>query len=165
MNPGTTNPEKIIVKDPVCNMDVVPATARGSAEYKGKTYYFCSQSCVTKFKADPEKYLAPKPPARQMVQIGGLQTHVAPHAAHQSQPANQAKSKGKLTYVCPMDPEVRESKPGTCPKCGMALEPEIVEYSCPMHPEIVRDHPGHCPICGMALEPRIAVAAHEEDDS
>ena len=65
------------------------------------------------------------------------------------------------TYVCPMDPEVRESKPGPCPKCGMALEPAApsapsvkTEYVCPMHPEIVRPEPGFCPICGMALEPR-----------
>jgi Cu+-exporting ATPase len=60
-----------------------------------------------------------------------------------------------------MDPEVRESKPGACPKCGMALEPEMLaaastrtEYVCPMHPEVVRGEPGSCPICGMALEPR-----------
>ncbi len=64
-----------------------------------------------------------------------------------------------------MDPEVRQSKPGACPKCGMALEPETVEYTCPMHPEIVRDRPGNCPICGMALEPRVAAHAHPEDDS
>ncbi|HEX2227517.1 MAG TPA: copper-translocating P-type ATPase [Candidatus Binatia bacterium] len=67
-----------------------------------------------------------------------------------------------------MDPEVRESKPGHCPKCGMALEPTFVaaptvktEYVCPMHPEIVRDEPGSCPICGMALEPR-TVSLEEE---
>jgi Cu+-exporting ATPase len=60
-----------------------------------------------------------------------------------------------------MDPDVRESKPGACPKCGMALEPESpatplvkTEYVCPMHPEIVRSEAGFCPICGMALEPR-----------
>ena len=64
-----------------------------------------------------------------------------------------------------MDPEVRENKPGACPKCGMALEPETVEYTCPMHPEIVRNGPGNCPICGMALEPRVAAGVHEEDDS
>ncbi|PYV50300.1 MAG: cadmium-translocating P-type ATPase [Acidobacteria bacterium] len=68
-----------------------------------------------------------------------------------------------------MCPEVRESKPGACPSCGMALEPEFqevltkVEYTCPMHPEIVRDQPGSCPICGMALEPR-TVTATEEDN-
>ncbi|HEY8888211.1 MAG TPA: copper-translocating P-type ATPase, partial [Gallionella sp.] len=72
-------------------------------------------------------------------------------------------------YICPMDPEVRESKPGSCPICGMALEPEdalpqpdITEYFCPMHLQIVRSEPGNCPICGMTLEPR-TVAAREEN--
>ena len=67
-----------------------------------------------------------------------------------------------------MHPEVREPRLGTCPKCGMALEPasvpvplQKIEYTCPMHPEIVRDGPGSCPICGMALEPR-TVSAEEE---
>ena len=68
-----------------------------------------------------------------------------------------------------MCPEVRESKPGACPSCGMALEPDVplaatrTEYTCPMHPEIVRDGPGSCPICGMALEPRTVTAAQEEN--
>src|SRR5207244_1014794 len=63
-------------------------------------------------------------------------------------------------FTCPMHPEVRQSGPGACPKCGMSLEPSSavaptrIEYTCPMHPEIVRDKPGNCPICGMALEPR-----------
>jgi Cu+-exporting ATPase len=66
-----------------------------------------------------------------------------------------------------MDPEVREDRPGACPKCGMALEPVTpaaatrVEWTCPMHPEIVRDAPGSCPICGMALEPRTITLEEE----
>jgi P-type Cu+ transporter len=168
MNSGRTSSEKTeetLVKDPVCNMDVNPIAAAGSSEYKGKTYYFCSLSCVKRFNADPEKYLAPKIaptglPKSQMVQIGGI----APQKPI-AQSAPQQTGKGTVTYVCPMDPEVRESKPGACPKCGMALEPETVEYTCPMHPEIVRSGPGNCPICGMALEPRVAAGIHEEDDS
>ena len=164
-----TNSEKTgrtLVKDPVCNMDVDPATAAGSSEYKGRTYYFCSLGCVKRFNADPEKYLSPKPaiaelPKSQMVQIGGI-TPQKPSV--QSAPQQQI-GKGTVTYVCPMDPEVRESRPGACPKCGMALEPETVEYTCPMHPEIVRNGPGNCPICGMALEPRVAAGVHAEDDS
>ena len=70
-----------------------------------------------------------------------------------------------------MCPEVRETKPGACPSCGMALEADVpvaskrTEYTCPMHPEIVRPEPGSCPICGMALEPRTvsAVATIEEN--
>ncbi|HEX3586678.1 MAG TPA: heavy metal translocating P-type ATPase [Candidatus Angelobacter sp.] len=173
MNPEKANPEKTggtIVKDPVCNMNVDPATARGSAEYKGQTYYFCSPGCVTRFNADPEKYLAPRPPAAglpktQMVQIGGIIPATAATPPITKPAPDPLARKGTVTYVCPMDAEVRESKPGACPKCGMALEPEAVEYTCPMHPEIVRDRPGSCPVCGMALEPRVTTGVHPEDDS
>ncbi len=174
MNSEKTSSEKTgraLVKDPVCNMDVDPATAAGSSEYKGQRYYFCSPGCVKRFNADPEKYLAPRPsaagpPKTQMVQIGGIipaPASVAPPPTKPNQ--DQSAGKGTVTYVCPMDPEVRQSKPGACPKCGMALEPETVEYTCPMHPEIVRDRPGNCPICGMTLEPRVAANVHAEDDS
>jgi Cu+-exporting ATPase len=151
-----------LVKDVVCNMDVDPARARGSAEYRGKRYFFCSAGCVDRFQAEPEKYLAPKP-AVPLVQLGAMpksQPSASPPSAQ-----DRTRQEG-VAFVCPMDPEVHESKPGPCPKCGMSLEAaEAVEYTCPMHPEIVRDHPGSCPICGMALEPRIVVAGHEEDDS
>lgn len=168
---GTFQEKPNTVLDPVCGMYVDPQKARGLAEYKGKTYYFCSPRCVERFRAEPEKYLAPKPPVSQLVQLGGI----AP--AKPAQPpaistlstlsaAPPAAAKGKITYVCPMDPEVRESSPVPCPICGMALEPETVEYTCPMHPEIVRDEPGSCPICGMVLEPRVALpGAQPEDDS
>ncbi len=126
--------------DPVCGMKVDPQSARASTAHGGIMYYFCCQGCLTKFKADPAKYL-PKT---------GLTPTAAPAAA-----------KASGIYTCPMDPEVRQEGPGACPKCGMALEPEDVaapairtEYVCPMHPEIVRDEPGDCPLCGMALEPR-----------
>ncbi len=73
-------------------------------------------------------------------------------------------------YTCPMHPEIRQSHPGSCPKCGMALEPvgpaptaARTEYVCPMHPQIVRSVPGNCPICGMTLEPRVVVGAEEEE--
>ncbi len=68
-----------------------------------------------------------------------------------------------------MHPEVVENQPGSCLKCGMALEPMSLpqsasktEYTCPMHPEVVQDHPGSCPKCGMALEPR-TFAVEEEN--
>ena len=157
---GMMHPAPNTVRDPVCGMYVEPARARVSSEYKGSTYYFCSSRCAERFDADPEKYLAPQPQQPALVQLGGI----APNEPAAS-PLREPAGKGTVTYVCPMDPEVRESKPGACPKCGMALEPETVEYTCPMHSEIVRDRPGHCPICGMALEPRVAAAVHEEDDS
>ncbi|WP_243318403.1 copper-transporting P-type ATPase [Geothrix paludis] len=83
--------------------------------------------------------------------------HPAPLDATPAAPAGPSAS----WYVCPMHPDIRRDRPGTCPKCGMALEPEVptqaaTEYVCPMHPEVVRDRPGTCPICGMALEPRAA---------
>ena len=73
-------------------------------------------------------------------------------------------------YTCPMHPEVRQKGPGSCPKCGMALEtlavsvPTKTEYTCPMHPQIVRDAPGSCPICGMALEPRTVSGGEEQNE-
>ncbi len=159
------------VKDPVCGMMVDPVTARGgSVEHAGKAYYFCNPKCAEKFRADPAKYLnADYRPGGMggMVQLGAI----APGKRVQAPAAATAKAAGEpaAAWVCPMDPEVRESKPGACPVCGMALEPETptaatrVEYTCPMHPEIVRSEPGACPICGMALEPRTVTAAPQED--
>jgi Cu+-exporting ATPase len=135
------------VKDPVCGMMVDAARAAGKFDYKGATYYFCNPRCLEKFRAEPEKYLAP-----------------ATAATKPKAPADQR------IYTCPMDPEVRQTGPGICPKCGMALEPEVAlapasktQWVCPMHPQIVRDEPGSCPICGMALEPRTFTAAEEEN--
>ncbi len=73
-------------------------------------------------------------------------------------------------HTCPMHPEIRQQGPGSCPKCGMALEPDRpmapatrTEYTCPMHPEVVQDGPGSCPKCGMALEPRTVTAEEAEN--
>ena len=87
------------------------------------------------------------------------------HHAHEAvTPAAGAK------YFCPMCPGVESDKPGTCPKCGMALERNptwkpTTLYTCPMHPEVQQDHPGTCPKCGMALEPVAAAAEVEEDEA
>jgi Cu+-exporting ATPase len=95
------------------------------------------------------------------------------HHDHHSTPAATATPAADGIYTCPMHPEVRQPGPGSCPKCGMALEPVApaapsrarVEYTCPMHPQIVRDAPGSCPICGMALEPRTVSAEPGEEDN
>ena len=126
-----------MANDPVCGMTVKPESPH-RYEYRGVEYRFCSAKCAAKFQAAAEAYLNPdsaRPPA----------------------------AKPGVMYTCPMHPEVRQPAPGSCPKCGMALEPEspvaaAVEYTCPMHPEVVRSEPGSCPICGMALEPRNAPA-------
>ena len=107
--------------DPVCHMTVDPAHCAGSAEHKGKTYYFCSTHCVAKFKAEPEKYLsatAPKP-SSGLVQLGMGPMKMAPPPAPAPKPAKGTE------YFCPMDPEVVQDHPGACPKCGMALEPRV----------------------------------------
>src|SRR3954462_7166315 len=73
-------------------------------------------------------------------------------------------------YFCPMCPGVESDRPGTCPKCGMALERNPAWkakartiYTCPMHPEIEQDHPGTCPKCGMALEPKSGAAPDDDE--
>jgi Cu+-exporting ATPase len=161
-----------IERDPVCGMSVDPAKAAASIEHDGKLYQFCCKGCAEKFQADPQKYLSPayKPGGMmakpQMVGIGGMAPAKPTTPAAKPEPASPAGA----VWVCPMCPEVRESKPVPCPKCGMALEPETplalttrTEWTCPMHPEIVRSEPGFCPICGMALEPRTVAAAQQEN--
>ena len=156
-------PSAALERDPVCGMNVNPATAKHVHEHAGKRYYFCCGGCAEKFKADPEAYLSkateagkPKPEAKAQTEIP------KPNAG-------SPVSAGPVYYVCPMCPGVRETKPVPCPSCGMALEPENplpttrTEYTCPMHPEIARSEPGSCPICGMALEPRTVTAAPEEN--
>jgi Cu+-exporting ATPase len=140
-------------------MNVNPANAKHVYGLDGKNYYFCCAPCVEQFKADPPKYLSQESSSH----LPGLVKLVA--AAKPTSQTTQAPP----PYVCPMCPEIRETQPGACPSCGMALEPEIpvastrTEYTCPMHPEIVRSTPGSCPICGMALEPRTVTAAAEEN--
>ena len=149
-----------MVTDPICGMSVDPARAAGKHEYNSEVFYFCSPHCLRKFKENPENFLNPSTEQPTYTQAHG--------SGHINQrPAQRAKNSAG-GYVCPMDPEVRESKPGACPKCGMALEAESpampsvkTEYVCPMHPEIVRSEPGSCPICGMALEPRTVTLEEE----
>ena len=188
----TSNPAPALERDPVCGMTVNPATAKHVYEHAGKKYYFCCASCAEKFKANPEGYLnPPAPKSSPLVMLGmpapkpaaaapvhGIAISPAPGTTSKSEVQGPRSEVGSRTpeagspapYVCPMCPEVRESKPGACPSCGMALEREVpvpvastrTEYTCPMHPQIVRPGPGSCPICGMALEPRTITTTTEE---
>jgi Cu+-exporting ATPase len=161
---GSLKPHANAELDPVCGMHVQPEKARGRSEYRGKRYFFCSLGCLARFNADPEKFLAPKA-AQGLVHLGASPAKPSPTLPS---PASEKPGQGSRTYICPMDPEVLETKPGPCPVCGMALEASsapAVEYTCPMHPEIVRHEPGECPICGMALEPRASTAVDAEDES
>jgi Cu+-exporting ATPase len=157
----------VTVKDPVCGMTVDPATAKGgSHEHAGTTYHFCSPGCRTKFASDPDGWLAK---ARAKAEAAST-TDPHPAPAADAAPRPGKKTGAAVEYVCPMDPEVRQSGPGDCPKCGMALEPDVpapairTEWTCPMHPEVVQDGPGSCPICGMALEPRTQTVEEPENE-
>src|SRR5216684_5454311 len=138
------------VTDSVCGMQVDPRTAAARATHEGRDFFFCSPSCRDKFVANPAQYAGPS------------------NARPDRVPATSVPS--GTPYTCPMHPDVRQDGPGTCPICGMALEPVTpggkifkTEYTCPMHPEIVRSAPGFCPICGMALEPRTVTLEEEEN--
>src|SRR5262245_30390528 len=97
MHMPATEPPSLPI-DPVCGMEVDPATDLHT-DYKGTTYFFCHPSCLERFTGDPESFLHPREPEP-----------VVPGAI----------------YTCPMHPEVRQVGPGSCPICGMALEPERV---------------------------------------
>ncbi len=150
-----------LMRDPVCGMMVDSTQAKASLEHAGTTYYFCCPGCAQKFQAHPDEYLRPRSAAPLVTR--GMPETPALVAAPMSLASDD------VTFVCPMCPEVRQTKHGPCPSCGMALERETpamvttTEYTCPMHPQIVRQAPGNCPICGMALEPR-SVTAREEDN-
>ena len=126
------NESHLTVKDPVCNMDVIPASAAGSVEHDGRTFYFCSKHCVAKFQADPDRFTAKAdaPGARVLPSITVIQP---PGGSEQTR--------------------ARPVPPGASP----------AKYTCPMHPEIVRDGPGSCPICGMALEPLTVSGDGDDD--
>lgn len=101
-----------LAKDPVCGMNVDPAKTAHHAEHRGEAYHFCSASCRTKFVADPEKYLGRKTPT-------------------------EAQLPADAIYTCPMHPQIRQDHPGSCPICGMALEPVVVTRGTPPNPELI----------------------------
>jgi Cu+-exporting ATPase len=116
-------PPSATVLDPVCGMEISRADAVGSYVYEGKEYFFCNPSCLEKFRANPNQYLS--------CGVGASGARPGPNAARPG--PNAVRPYGAVTAV----------------------------YTCPMHPEVVRDGPGTCPICGMALEPRTASVADE----
>ena len=97
-------------KDPVCGMNVTMATAKHRLSHDGQEYYFCNPRCLDKFRSNPGQYLKPQP-APAPVQPGAI-------------------------YTCPMHPEIRQDHPGVCPKCGMALEPEMPTLDDEENPEL-----------------------------
>src|SRR5947209_6193553 len=99
------------VRDPVCGMTVDPATSRHRFEHQGETFHCCSAGCRSKFAADPAKYLAKEKAPDPAVPAGTI-------------------------YTCPMHPQIRQVGPGSCPICGMALEPEVASLESSPNPEL-----------------------------
>ena len=104
------NPDGSEFKDPVCGMTVTPP-AKGHVLHAGHDYYFCSEKCLHEFEADPSQYDGTTPHTIQPVVEGAI-------------------------YTCPMHPEIRQNGPGVCPKCGMALEPELPSLDDEENPEL-----------------------------
>src|SRR6266566_3791851 len=123
-------------KDLVCGMSVDPAKAAGKVQYGGKTYYFCSARCVERFSKEPEKFLAAP-------ETAGMDKNYTAHVAHASAPSAAHAIKDETSLLEGKGKDVR--------------------YTCPMHPQIVQIGPGTCPICGMALEPMDVFAEVEAD--
>src|SRR4051794_28339610 len=107
---GRSDRDGAKVRDPVCGMTVNPAQSQHRFDHNGQTYHFCSAGCRTKFAADPDRYL---------------------------NRSNEAASvpEGAI-FICPMHPQIRQAGPGSCPICGMALEPELATLDAPPNPEL-----------------------------
>jgi heavy metal translocating P-type ATPase len=120
---GRPNPaQQVLQRDPVCGMTVDPATAKHTSQQTGQTVYFCSAGCKTKFEADPSRYPLTKPD--NIAQPSQGCTH-HDHGAHGHAAIDPADVPEGALWTCPMHPEVLQEGPGSCPFCGMALEPLV----------------------------------------
>ncbi|TWH01234.1 Cu+-exporting ATPase [Mesorhizobium sp. J18] len=137
---GTADP---VIRDPVCGMTVDPEAGKPTVEHDGHTYHFCSESCRGKFMKEPEKYLTATDPVCGMSVDRVTAKHFTRHEGQGfyfcSAGCRQKFEANPKKYLA--------GQPAPEPM------PKGTQYTCPMHPEIIRDRPGSCPICGMALEP------------
>ncbi|CDX50417.1 Copper-transporting P-type ATPase [Mesorhizobium plurifarium] len=140
---STAPAAEAVIRDPVCGMTVDPAAGKPTAEHGGRTFHFCSERCRAKFQAEPDSYLTATDP------VCGMNVDRAsakPFVRHEGQgfyfcsAGCKAKFEAEPAKYLAGRPEPQPMPKGT-------------QYTCPMHPEIIRDKPGSCPICGMALEP------------
>ena len=122
--------------DPVCGMSVAPETAHGSYDFNGETYYFCALSCLNKFRQNPQIFLEKKKEEKQAVESEGKE------------------------YTCPMHPEIVQIGPGSCPKCGMALEPSVISLDDAPDPELI-DMKRRFRICAALTIPVFLLAMAE----
>jgi len=164
MNYSNQDQKSSTTVDLVCGMKVT-TDSEFHQLLDDKDFYFCSESCQAKFQLDPDRY---NKMSSATGDYDGYHGHDHQHDA-QVQTTDYSTISSDSFYTCPMHPEVESTDPGSCPKCGMALEPKGVpvvktkiQYTCPMHPEIIQNHPGSCPKCGMALEAK--TVSLEEDN-
>ncbi|TGT72435.1 heavy metal translocating P-type ATPase [bacterium M00.F.Ca.ET.159.01.1.1] len=132
-----------VIRDPVCGMTVDPAAGKPTAEHGGRTFHFCSERCRTKFQAEPEAYLSATDPVCGMNVDRASAKHFLRHEGqgfYFCSAGCKDKFEAEPAKYLAGRPEAQPMPKGT-------------QYTCPMHPEIIRDKPGSCPICGMALEP------------
>lgn len=141
-NPATPPPDSL--RDPVCGMAVKPDSPF-HAHHQGQHFHFCSQHCLDKFSAEPQRYAQPVEIEHAEHGHGDHTSHAghhehAGHAEHAPSPALVAAAPlaadASAEYTCPMHPEIRQIGPGTCPKCGMALEPLLPELEEQESPEL-----------------------------
>lgn len=132
-----------VVRDPVCGMIVDPAAGKPTARYEGHAYHFCSETCRAKFTKQPDAYVEATDPVCGMKVDRASAQHFLRHEG-KGQYFCSAACKGKFEA---------EPQKFLGDRPAAAAMPKGTQYTCPMHPEIVRDAPGSCPICGMALEP------------
>ena len=135
--------DEAVVRDPVCGMTVDPAAGKPSLEHGGHRYHFCSASCRDKFQAAPDTYVSAKDPVCGMDVARDTARHFLKHEGAGYYFCSST-CEGKFTAE---PAKYLSGKPAEAPA------PKGTQYTCPMHPEIVRDKPGSCPKCGMALEP------------
>jgi P-type Cu+ transporter len=125
-------------RDPVCGMAVEPATAKHHGEHAGQTYYFCSSRCRERFEGEPERYVTPAFPEPSRPSAGG-----------------------KVLWTCPMHPQIVRNEPGSCPICGMALEPMTPAGGEGANPEL-RDMMRRFWICVALSVPLVALAMTQD---
>ena len=132
-----------VLRDPVCGMTVDPAVGKPTSEHGGRLYHFCSERCRSKFQAEPEQYLTATDPVCGMSVDRATARHFV---RHEGQGFYFCSAGCKAQFEAAPQTYLGD-RPAPPPA------PKGTQYTCPMHPEIVRDKPGSCPICGMALEP------------
>ena len=141
--PGRAGTSGTVIRDPVCGMTVDAHAGKPTAEHAGRRFHFCGASCREKFLAQPERFVEATDPVCGMKVDRAGARHFLRHEGH----AHYFCSAGCKQKFEAAPGKYEGARPAAAPM------PKGTQYTCPMHPQIIRDKPGSCPICGMALEP------------